>query len=409
MTDKLFVYDYKTDKSYFYGKLLADLNSITEVREYSCNQDLYTTFLMLISGILHNQNLVLLDSDVSEQELQNLNLSKTDLLRSKTVSELKISSVEELLVKLKEHRDWQLTLFTSGTTGIPKKVVHTLSTLIRAVRISERHNNDVWGFAYNPAHIAGLQVFFQALLNGNAIINLFEAGRDDILHLVKNYGVTNISATPTFYRLLLPLSDSYPSVRKLTSGGEKFDARLTEALLKAFPNAGLRNVYASTEAGTILESKDDTFSISDETLCKIVNDEFFIHKSLLGEGEGIASEDEDWYATGDLVETLEHNPLRFRFLQRKNEMINVGGYKVNPYEVEQVLETHSLVRQAYVYGKANPVLGNILMADIVTSEVISERELREFLNPLLQPFKIPRVISFVKSIELTRTGKLKRN
>ena len=408
MTDKLFLYDYKTDKSYFYGQLLADLNSIKEVSEYNCNHDLYATFLNLISGILPNQDLVLLDSDISEQELQNLNLSKTDLLSSKAVSEMNIGSVNELTEKLKEHSNWQLTLFTSGTTGIPKKVVHKLSSLIRAVRISERHSEDIWGFAYNPTHIAGLQVFFQALLNGNTIVNLFEAGREDILQLINKYRITNISATPTFYRMLLPLADSYPSVHKLTSGGEKFDAGLTETLLKAFPNARLRNVYASTEAGTILESKDDTFSISDQTLCKIVDAELFIHKSLLGEGKEFTIEEEEWYATGDLVEVVEHDPLRFRFLQRKNEMINVGGYKVNPYEVEQALESHPLIRQAYVYGKANPVLGNILMADIITDDTTSERELREYLNPLLQPYKIPRIISFVKSIELTRTGKLKR-
>lgn len=89
-------------------------------------------------------------------------------------------------------------------------------------------------------------------------------------------------------------------------------------------------------------------------------------------------------------------------------MVNVGGYKVNPYEVEQALEQHPLIKQAYIYGKANPVLGNILMADIVAVEPVSERELREFLSPLLQPFKIPRIINFVDSISLTRSGKLKR-
>lgn len=409
MPDKLFLYDYKTQNQYTYGQLLSDLQQIREVSKCSCAQDLYLIFLNILSAILHNHNLVLLDSDFSEAELHNLDLSEKDLLRSKSVSELYLRSEDELSDELQKRQDWKLTLYTSGTTGIPKKVVHRLSSLTRAVRISEKHKDDIWGFAYNPAHIAGLQVFFQALLNGNSMVNLFEAGREDVLRLIDDFGITNISATPTFYRLLLPLQDTYQSMRKLTSGGEKFDARLTEALLKAFPNARIRNVYASTEAGTILESKDDTFFITDDSLCRIVNDELCIHSSLLGEGEEVTAKNGEWYATGDLVEIVEQNPARFRFLQRKNEMINVGGYKVNPYEVEQALETHPLVRQAYVYGKASPVLGNVLMAEIVTSGTVSERELREFLSPLLQPFKIPRIISFVKSIELTRTGKLKRN
>ena len=409
MSDKLFLYDYKTKSSYSYSQLLADLNDRNEVSEYCCTRDLYSTFLKIISSILHKVNLVLLDSDFSDLEINNLNLERSDLLKAKHVQKLSTDNVDALIQKLQEQSDWELTLFTSGTTGIPKKVVHKLSSLTRAVRMSEKHREDVWGFAYNPTHIAGLQVLFQALLNGNTVINLFEASREDVLSLIINHKITNISATATFFRMLLPLNDEFPTVKKLTSGGERFDSKLSDKLLKAFPNARIRNVYASTEAGTILESRDDTFSITDESLCRIIGNELQVHKSLLGEGDELDTKEDGWYATGDLVEVVEQNPIRFRFLHRKNEMINVGGNKVNPYEVEQALETHPLIRQAYVYGKANPVLGNVLMADVVVSDRVSERDLREFLSPLLQPFKIPRIISFVQAIELTRTGKMKRN
>jgi len=408
MPDKLFLNDYRTAKSYTYEQLLTDLNSVSDVYEYCCTRDLYTTFLNVINAILNNVNLILLDSDFSELELQNLNINSNEIKKSRQVQQLRINSTDELIAKLMANPDWELTLFTSGTTGIPKKVVHKLSSLTRAVRISERHNEDIWGFAYNPTHIAGLQVFFQALLNANTLINLFEAERNQVLALIKEYQITNISATPTFFRLLLPLQEIYPSIKKLTSGGEKFDTNLSNSLLSAFPNARLRNVYASTEAGTILEAKDDTFFIKDDSLCRIIDGELYIHKKLLGEGTELLLDQGEWYATGDLVEVLETNPLSFRFQSRKNEMVNVGGYKVNPYEVEQALETHPIVKQAYVFGKANPVLGNILMADLVVLDPIKEKELREFLAPLLQPYKIPRVINFVESIELTRTGKLKR-
>lgn len=408
MSDKLFLYDYTTSNTYTYRQIIADLNSVSEVYEYCCTRDLYAIFLNIITAVAQNVNLILLDSDFSDLELQNLNIDSAKIMQSIPVKQLNINSTDELICKLQNNPDWKLTLFTSGTTGIPKKVVHKLISLTRAVRISERHSDDIWGFAYNPTHIAGLQVFFQALLNANTLVNIFEAERTKVLELIKNFNITNISATPTFFRLLLPLQEEYPSVKKLTSGGEKFDSNLSNNLLAAFPNARLRNVYASTEAGTILEAKGDTFTIKDESLCRIVDGELYIHKSLLGEGTALALEDGEWYATGDLVDVIENNPISFRFQQRKNEMINVGGYKVNPYEVEQALEKHPFVKQAYIYGKSNAVLGNILMADIVVTEALSERELREYLAPLLQPFKIPRVIHFVESIELTRTGKLKR-
>lgn len=408
MTDKLFLFDYKTQTSKGYNQLVIDINTIECLPGICYTQDTYKTFLTIIASILYGNDLVLLDADFSEQELVNLGIASTDITKTKPVTTLSIKSIDDIVNRVKESSDWELTLYTSGTTGIPKKVTHKLSSLTRAVRISPKHKDDVWGFAYNPTHIAGLQVFFQAFLNKNSIINIFDSDRDVIKQLIVQHSITNISATPTFFRMLMPLNDTFPTIKKLTSGGEKFDAKLAELLTKAFPYAKLRNVYASTEAGTILESRNDAFSIVDNNLCQIRDGELYIHKSLLGDGiEGCLDENQ-WYATGDLVEIITENPLSFRFLQRKNEMINVGGYKVNPHEVEQVLEHHPAIKQAYVYGKPNPVLGNVLMADVIAMQPIKEKELREYLTPQLQPFKIPRIINFVDAISLTRTGKLKR-
>ena len=74
----------------------------------------------------------------------------------------------------------EITIFTSGTTGQPKKVIHSVMTLTRTVRIAERYKDKIWAFAYNPTHMAGLQVFFQALSNCNTLINVFNASRTDI-------------------------------------------------------------------------------------------------------------------------------------------------------------------------------------------------------------------------------------
>jgi acyl-coenzyme A synthetase/AMP-(fatty) acid ligase len=408
MTDKLFLYDYQTNKSYSYSYLFADLNAIDTIPACCCTKDIYSTFLNIIAAIINNQKIILLDSDFSAQEMASQGINQDDMAQKSASKKHKFTTAEELIQAILKQQEWELKLYTSGTTGLPKQVRHKLSSLVRAVRVSEKHKDDIWGFAYNPTHIAGLQVFFQALLNVNGIINLFGADRKTVLELINRQGITHVSATPTFYRMLLPLQDTYLSVRNLTSGGEKFDDNLMVQLIKAFPNARIHNVYASTEAGTILEAKDDIFFIKNTAHCRIANGELLIHKSLLGESQELSLTDDEWYATGDLVEIISENPMQFRFISRKNEMVNVGGYKVNPYETEQLLETHPKVQQAYVYGKANPVLGNILMADIVTTEPFTEKEMREFLAPLLQPFKIPRIINFVTSIELTRSGKLKR-
>ena len=100
----------------------------------------------------------------------------------------------------------------------------------------------------------------------------------------------------------------------------------------------------------------------------------------------------------------------FRFISRKNELINVGGYKVNPYEVEQAILNMQEIQEVMVYGKPNSVLGNILCAEIKLMEGgnIDESKIRFYLSENIQDFKIPRRIKFVESFTLTRTGKLKR-
>jgi acyl-coenzyme A synthetase/AMP-(fatty) acid ligase len=408
MTDKLFLYDYKTGQAYTWAQLLEDINSAAPIPAVFQSKGLYSTFLNIINAIINNASLTLLDSNFSEQELIALGIQKDEYAFLPSREKYNFNDISDLTDEISRHQDWQLTLFTSGTTGIPKKVTHSLKSLTRAVKSHDKRINDVWGFAYNPTHMAGLQVFFQALLNGNTVINLFEADRITALDLITKYRITNISATPTFYRMLMPLETIYLGVKNLTSGGEKFDVKLSEHLAKAFPNARMHNIYASTEAGTILETRDEVFSITDDNLCMIKDSELYIHKSLTGAGEEVSFTDGEWYATGDLVQIISENPTRFRFLSRRNEMINVGGYKVNPHETEQALESHPYVLQAYVYGKENSLTGNVLMADLIVSEPLSEKELRSFLTPLLQPYKIPRIISFVDKINLTRSGKLKR-
>lgn len=300
-------------------------------------------------------------------------------------------------------------MFTSGTTGIPKKVSHDFKSITRFVKVSERNEKSIWGFAYNPTHMAGIQVFFQALLNGNSIVRLFGLNTKDIYTEIKNNEITHISATPTFYRLLLPCSETFPSVERITSGGEKFNEKTFKQLNEIFPNAKITNVYASTEAGTLFASQNDIFSVRPEYehLIHIENNELLVHSSLMGSTETNVDE---WYNTGDVIEIVSKKPLKFRFVNRKSEMINVGGYKVNPLEVEEAILALTGIKNVRVYSKSNSVLGNIICCEVVTnSNQITESSIRTFLQSKIQEFKIPRIIRFVDELSTTRTGKLKRN
>jgi acyl-coenzyme A synthetase/AMP-(fatty) acid ligase len=305
----------------------------------------------------------------------------------------------------------RLSLFTSGSTGLPTRVTHTLATLGRGVRVSDRHADDVWALAYNPTHIAGLQVYLQALANGNPTVDVFGCDRATVLAALRNHGVTHISGTPTFYRLLLPADAPVPGVRAVTLGGESSDAMLLERLAPLFPAARFHNVYASTEAGTLLISEGDAFSIPPALAGRVIlrDGRLHVHASLLGGFHGQKAMAGEWYDTGDVAEIVSAEPLRFRLVARERDWINVGGNKVNPFEVETVLEQFEGIAKARVYGRKNSVLGQVLCADVVsTGSPPTEQALREFATARLQPFKVPRFMKFVEKLGQTRTGKLTR-
>jgi acyl-coenzyme A synthetase/AMP-(fatty) acid ligase len=409
----IFLKDIDNEKLVTWDYLIDDINNTSIYNPYCKSADYYTVFKHIILSFLIDEEIILLDSDFTESELINLTGRSEYTEFSKPFEKCKISNLSnqrELIEKLSNSsKNWKITLFTSGTTGIPKKVSHDFKSITRFVKVSERNEKSIWGFAYNPTHMAGIQVFFQALLNGNSIIRLFGLDTKDIYTEITNNGITHISATPTFYRLLLPYDELFPSVERITSGGEKFNKKTFIQLNEIFPNAKITNVYASTEAGTLFASQNDIFSVRPEYehLIHIENNELLIHRSLMGSPE---TNFDEWYNTGDVIEIISKKPLKFRFVNRKSEMINVGGYKVNPLEVEEAILALTGIKNVRVYSKPNSVLGNIICCEVVTnSNQITESSIRTFLQSKIQEFKIPRIIRFVDELSTTRTGKLKRN
>lgn len=370
-------------------------------------------FLALASAFAAGRDLTLVDADFTERELAELGFAAaTPGAEALVASAHPATNLGEWLGWVRASCRSRVTLFTSGSTGLPKAVSHALPNLCRVLRVDPKHAGDVWGFAYNPTHIAGVQVFLQALFNQNPLVNLFRSPPAEVLDLIEAQGITHLSATPTFYRLLLPAGRPLTGVRSVTLGGERTDARLIGRLRPLFPQARFRNLYASTEAGTLLSSDGDTFSIPPGFTDRIQLREgrLHVHGSFLGEFRTPAGPGAEWYDTGDVVDVVSEAPLRFRIVSRDRDWVNVGGNKVNPAEVEEVLQGHPQVREARVFGRANPVLGKVLCAEVVAAfPPPTEAALRQFLAAQVQPFKVPRLIRLVERIEQTRTGKTRRD
>jgi len=395
-----------------YDDLVDRVSSATVVPTHIQDETPAESIIKLIESLVFDHPVTLIDPSFDEATLSEVGVQPADLADQVKVDSRKITDADDLVSRAMEVDSWSLTVFTSGTTGTPTPVTQTYDSLTRNTKVGERFRDDTWAFAYNPTHFAGLQVFFQAFLNTNPMVYVFDSPRREAVRALQDNEVTHVSATPTFYRTrLLPSGDTFDSVRRVTFGGEKFDPGLHEELARAFPNAEIRNVYASTEAGSLLESDSDEFHVPPEISEQVrvgKEGELLIHESLLGTVHSDTF-DGGWFQTGDVVERTPEGGLRF--VGRKSEFVNVGGTRVNPHVIEERIKQHDGILDATVRARENSVTGNVLTAELVVqSDEAKDRVdgLRERLESELEPQQIPRIIDVVDSLDKTRSGKKQR-
>lgn len=393
-----------------YEKLINLIVNKRSIKRYIKSVDTFEIFLELTAALFYGKDVELLDKDFSDIELKSFDLDSKVLHYEYLLKEEypQIVTVDLLLKKIMNNADnVKIGIYTSGTTGKPKKFIHCVSSLLRNIKVSDVHSNDIWGLAYNPTHFAGVQVFLQALMNKNPIINIFDSNRVLANEILDKYECTNISATPTYYRNFI-FSDMKPNnkIKGVTFGGERVNSEIMALASKKFPNAKIRNIYASTEIGSLLSGNGEYFSVPKHLKSKIMissDRHLLIHRSLIN----FIDMKQEWYDTNDIVE-LKGNDT-FKILSRDSDFINVGGYKVNPVEVEEVIVSLPEVMDVVVYGRDNKVTGKIVAADIRLNYGYTEADMKKHLyqelKTKLQPFKIPRIIRIVDEIRENRSGK----
>lgn len=412
----LFWLDTERGNKINYGTFLVELTAAGNNSIFIQEEDPFLVFKMLIRNLLNQKESIILDANFSDTELSELGVSDEDLKNGKYMQEdlsSRFKSLNEVRSHLKLLSDLlELTIYTSGTSGKPKKVTQSLNNVTRAVQVKKDHNEHNWGFAYNPTHFAGLQVFFQAFYNQNTLVYLFQKAFEKVYQDLRDANITHLSCTPTFMKMLLPaIEKPLPLIEVLTFGGEPFDSRIDQKIRTFFPNSKIKNVYASTEAGSLLRGEGEYFLIPDryKNVLKIKDGELIIHNSLLGKSHTFILKD-GWYHTGDLVQMEEDK--KFKFKNRKTDSINVGGYKVNPKEIENVIKEIPGVVDVLVKGRKNSLLGNVIVAEVIPENIQDISELKKLINSTtkeqLQEFKKPHQIKFVNHFEFTRTGKIKR-
>ncbi len=320
-------------------------------------------------------------------------------------------------------------LLTSGTTGVPKMVMHDLAGLTAAIgAASPADGAALWGTFYDIRRYGGLQIFLRAVLGGASLV-LSSAGEPVADHLARlaQHGVTHLSGTPSHWRraLMNPAIRSI-ALRYVRLSGEIADQAILDGLRAVFPRANIGHAYASTEAGVAFDVNDGLAGfpaafvgeIRNGVELKVVDGSLHIRSPrtalrYVGTEQTLADAD-GFVDTGDLV---ERRGERYYFVGRKGGIINIGGLKVHPEEIEAVINRHPQVRMSLVRPKRSPITGAIVVADVVLK---SEREsaparqiavhddILKLCREALPRHKVPAAISFVPTLAVAATGKLAR-
>lgn len=375
---------------------------------------LYGYLVKLLAAILSNQSITLDNIAPSQKSVDPSNESAPLSDMESLVNEKLDHDLALSLAHLRERilrSTSRITLYTSGTTGSPKPIRQSISNLTRAVQVAPKHDGDVWGLAYQPTKIAALQVILQAICNGNTIVNLFDRPIDEARKFVRSWNISHLSATPTYFRLLAADSSPFPTVRAVTVGGEVCDTSLRSKLEVLFPNAKFRNVYATSEMGTLLHSSGDCFEVTNSLreYVRIHEGRLWIHQSLVAENLHNQCIDGFW-DSGDEVQVVEENPLRLKITGRRTDWINVGGTKVNPHDVEKILRDMPGVLDARVFGVANSVTGQIVAAELSKESGI-ELDLamiRRELQRMLPSTAVPRLMTVRDTVTSSEALKKER-
>jgi acyl-coenzyme A synthetase/AMP-(fatty) acid ligase len=321
-------------------------------------------------------------------------------------------------------------LLTSGTTGAPKLVVHTTATLTPPANGAVPRGDDVvWGTFYDIRRYGGLQILLRAVLGGASLVL---AGPDEpvsnYLTRLAAHGATHVSGTPSHWRrVLMTPGAAAISPRYIRLSGEIADQSILDALRSSYPGAHVSHAYASTEAGVGFDVDDGLEGFPASVLAghggdarmKVENGSLRVRSprtaiGYLGEGSPAVADPEGFVDTGDIV---ERRGDRFYFLGRRSGIINVGGLKVYPEEVEAAINRHPEVRMSRVQSRKNPIIGSLVAADVVLklnadatgARVDLKRQILRICREILAAHKVPVTIRFVPSLELAAAGKIARS
>ena len=347
--------------------------------------------------------------------------------------------------------DPALVYFTSGTTGMPKMVLHTHASYGLGHKVTGRFWLDLWpsNLHWNVSDTGWAKAAWSSLFGpwicGASLFVQHSAGKfqpADVLTCLAQYPITTLCAAPTIYRWLVQLDlDSFRplALRHCVAAGEPLNPEVI-ATWKRATGLTIRDGYGQTETVLLcgnfpgIDVKPGSMGLPTPGFELAVVDDAGRPAPVGQEGDLAVRIEPDrplglfreywqdpeatshafrqgWYRTGDCGRVDADG--YFWFIGRADDVINSAAYRIGPFEVESALVEHPAVVEAAVVGRPDPIRGEIVLAFVVLAKGYSacealKTELQEHVKRATAPYKYPREIEFVDDLPKTVSGKIRR-
>lgn len=422
--DKIYTYEEFIKQIKDYKNILDKHNISSKVVLILGDYSFYN--LALFFALYENKNIIVpitsnikkvQDDFIEESFCQTI--IKTDE-KNLLIQNLKTIFSHNMIDNLREKNSSGLILFSSGSTGKPKAMIHNLDTLIDSFKYKKEKSMNMLVFLMFD-HIGGLNTVFNALCMGACLIIPKIKDAKTICELIEKYKIMVLPSSPTFLNLIL-ISQEYKnydlsSLRMITYGTETMPESLLLKLKEVFPKVKFLQTFGTSETGistTSSKSSNSLFmkleDINGEY--KIVENELWLRSKTQVLGYLNASMDsftsDGWFKTGDLVEV---DGEYIKIIGRAKEVINVGGQKVLPAEVESIILEMEEISDCMVYGEKNAITGQTVVCDVVLNKNIEniKKRVRVFCKDRLDAYKIPTKVNVVDKTNFSdRFKKIRR-
>ncbi len=328
------------------------------------------------------------------------------IIEGQNIQKISPDFTHPLIQKLKSEHRPGLIYFSTGTTGVPKGILHDLELFLKKFETPRPAKNTINFLLFD--HLGGTNTLMHTLLNKGTVVVPQKRTVDEIFYLLEKYQIEILPTTPTFLRMLLmsgEIPHKIPSCLKLiTYGSERMDQITLDSLADALPDIDFRQTYGTSELGVLSVKSENRkslfFKIGGKGVeTRIVDNVLQIRtqNGMLGYLNADSPFNaEGWYNTNDIVETKDDF---FKIVGRKTEVISVGGLKFLPSDIEPIALDYPNISFVKIIGKENPITGQHVELIVQTEKEFSDLEKKEYLAYLgskLQKHQMPKRIKYDK-------------